>query len=72
MPNYVISTAPGKTILRNYEGVIATYNEPLHYENVCECVECKSKRNSGYSAPLGDDIHQKSSRLERRATISKD
>ncbi|MFP4478602.1 MAG: lysine 2,3-aminomutase [Candidatus Izemoplasmatales bacterium] len=41
MPNYVISQAPGKIILRNYEGVISTYSEPTKeyinqdtYENV--------------------------------------
>ena len=28
MPNYVISSAPGKVILRNYEGFITTYTEP--------------------------------------------
>ncbi len=28
MPNYVISQAPGKIVLRNYEGVITTYTEP--------------------------------------------
>lgn len=28
MPNYVISQAPGKIVLRNYEGVISTYSEP--------------------------------------------
>jgi lysine 2,3-aminomutase len=28
MPNYIISSAPNKVILRNYEGVITTYTEP--------------------------------------------
>lgn len=28
MPNYVVSQAPGKVVLRNYEGVISTYSEP--------------------------------------------
>ena len=37
MPNYIISMAPGKIVLRNYEGVITTYYEPLHYESHCEC-----------------------------------
>lgn len=31
MPNYVISQAPGKVILRNYEGLITTYTEPEDY-----------------------------------------
>jgi lysine 2,3-aminomutase len=32
MPNYVISQAPGKVVLRNYEGFITTYTEPLDYD----------------------------------------
>jgi lysine 2,3-aminomutase len=35
MPNYLISQAPGKVVLRNYEGVISTYSEPGEY-NVSE------------------------------------
>jgi lysine 2,3-aminomutase len=31
MPNYVISQAPGKIVLRNYEGLITTYTEPEDY-----------------------------------------
>lgn len=31
MPNYLISQAPGKVVLRNYEGVLTTYEEPLDY-----------------------------------------
>jgi len=32
MPNYVISQAPGKVVLRNFEGFITTYQEPLDYD----------------------------------------
>jgi len=32
MPNYVISQAPGKIVLRNYEGFLTTYTEPLDYD----------------------------------------
>lgn len=32
MPNYVLSMAPGKVVLRNYEGFITTYTEPLDYD----------------------------------------
>ncbi len=32
MPNYVLSQAPGKIVLRNYEGFITTYTEPLDYD----------------------------------------
>jgi lysine 2,3-aminomutase len=29
MPQYMVSQAPGKVVLRNFEGYITTYNEPL-------------------------------------------
>jgi len=32
MPNYVVSQAPGKVVLRNFEGFITTYSEPLDYD----------------------------------------
>ncbi len=32
MPNYVVSVAPGKVVLRNYEGFITTYAEPMDYD----------------------------------------
>ena len=32
MPQYVISQAPGKVVLRNYEGYITTYEEPMDYD----------------------------------------
>jgi lysine 2,3-aminomutase len=32
MPNYAISQAPGKVVLRNFEGFITTYTEPLDYD----------------------------------------
>lgn len=32
MPNYVLSQSPGKIVLRNYEGFITTYREPLDYD----------------------------------------
>src|SRR5574344_1836726 len=40
MPNYVISQSPGKVILRNFEGVITTYTEPLDYKEECSCKKC--------------------------------
>ena len=44
MPNYVISQAPGKVVLRNYEGVITTYTEPEDYKfDKCNCKYCKEK-----------------------------
>ena len=32
MPQYLISQAPGKVVLRNYEGYITTYEEPGDYD----------------------------------------
>jgi lysine 2,3-aminomutase len=32
MPNYILSQAPGKVVLRNFEGFITTYTEPLDYD----------------------------------------
>jgi lysine 2,3-aminomutase len=71
MPNYVISMAPGKTILRNYEGVIATYNEPTQYANICQCDTCKATR-AGHQGGhfLGDHSTTQSDRLERRQHLS--
>lgn len=43
MPSYVISRSYNKLILRNFEGVITTYNEPEEYtDNECElnCRDC--------------------------------
>ena len=43
MPNYLISWSTNKVVLRNYEGVISTYQEPESYEQVyCDrnCEEC--------------------------------
>ena len=44
MPQYVISQAPGRVVLRNFEGVITTYTEPTEYHNECNCPECQAAR----------------------------
>lgn len=46
MPQYVISQAPGKVVLRNFEGVITTYTEPAEYHQDCHCPECEAKRKN--------------------------
>lgn len=33
MPQYQLSNSPNKVVLRNYEGIITTYEEPLEYEH---------------------------------------
>ncbi|MFW5857924.1 MAG: lysine 2,3-aminomutase, partial [Planctomycetota bacterium] len=43
MPNYLISWSTNKVVLRNYEGVITTYQEPDSYEpHFCDrkCAKC--------------------------------
>lgn len=48
MPNYLITLATNKVVLRNYEGVITTYQEPDCYEPVfCDrnCEECRLQLN---------------------------
>lgn len=46
MPNYLISQGPGRVVLRNFEGKIATYYEPDHYEDACDCDACQSGKDS--------------------------
>jgi len=48
MPNYLITLATNKVVLRNYEGVITTYQEPESYEPVfCDrnCAKCRLDLN---------------------------
>ncbi len=53
MPQYIISQTPGKVILRNYEGVITTYTEPVSLEPVpCSYEDCKSS-NYHYEGVAG-------------------
>lgn len=44
MPNYVISQGFSKIILRNFEGVITTYEEPQNYTPGCTCEVCRGER----------------------------
>ncbi len=67
MPNYVISQAPGKIVLRNYEGVISTYTEPTDYHNHQD-----NGSYSGVSALLaGNKISLEPKDLERKKRILK-
>lgn len=56
MPNYIISQAPGKTILRNNEGMITTYYGPTHYDNQCECEDCIAARNGIFDPELSSKV----------------
>lgn len=44
MPNYVISQSNDKVILRNFEGVITSYQEPSEYKPDCHCDVCSGKK----------------------------
>jgi lysine 2,3-aminomutase len=48
MPQYLISQAPGKVVLRNFEGYITTYNEPLGNDYTGHTVA-----RPEHNAPLG-------------------
>lgn len=39
MPQYLISQSPDRVVLRNYEGVIATYTQPQDYQSP-DCSNC--------------------------------
>ena len=54
MPQYIISQAPAKVILRNYEGVITTYTEPVDLPEMdCVCDYCTGKKEYHYEGVAG-------------------
>lgn len=56
MPQYLISQAPGRVVLRNYEGYIATYEEPTDYDSgMIEHLDRQSthRREPGQSGVAG-------------------
>jgi lysine 2,3-aminomutase len=56
MPNYLISYSDHKVVLRNYEGYITTYEEPLEYKqhDRASCKSCqKARPEPGQSGVLG-------------------
>jgi len=68
MPNYIISQAPGRTILRNYEGMITTYHGPTNYDNECNCEDCIAARNGIFDPEITSHVKldQYNSRRKRR------
>jgi lysine 2,3-aminomutase len=56
MPNYIISQAPGKTILRNYEGMITTYYGPTNYDNECNCEDCVAAREGKFDPEIASNV----------------
>jgi lysine 2,3-aminomutase len=46
MPDYLISSTTERVILRNYEGVITSYAEPKHQDEIaCNCDYCTGKKS---------------------------
>lgn len=66
MPTYIISQAPGKVVLRNFEGVITTYTEPAEYKNECHCEDCDSKEEGVASLLRGDRLSLEPEGLARK------
>ncbi len=50
MPDYKISQGNTRVVLRNFEGVITTYEEPDNYTPSCHCKDCE--KQIGVSALL--------------------
>jgi lysine 2,3-aminomutase len=44
MPSYLISQSPEKVVLRNFEGVITSYEQPTSYDSDCHCAVCEGKK----------------------------
>ncbi|HOJ01864.1 MAG TPA: lysine 2,3-aminomutase [Anaerolineaceae bacterium] len=56
MPNYLISASDHKVVLRNYEGFITTYEEPIDYQphDAGHCAYCQQKNvEPGQAGVLG-------------------
>lgn len=69
MPNYLISQGVGKVILRNYEGVITTYTEPMNYGNetaVANDVRLKTEGVSALMCGKADSISLEPDNLDRK------
>jgi lysine 2,3-aminomutase len=73
MPNYVVSQAPGKVILRNFEGVITTYSEPENYHSECTCEDCKAHHLDGISGLLeGNRVSMEPEFLKRKERMNRE
>ena len=66
MPTYIISQAPGKVVLRNFEGVITTYTEPSDYKNECHCEDCKANEEGVAALLRGDGLSLEPEGLSRK------
>jgi len=53
LPQYLISRSDKKVILRNFEGNIYSYTEPVHTESECHCADCNNKKGKNSPGPAG-------------------
>ena len=73
MPNYLISQAPGKVVLRNFEGVITTYSEPTDYQSSCDHEHNQKNHTQGVSSLLeGERISIEPESYERKERINRE
>ncbi len=54
-PNYIISQSPGRIVLRNFEGFITTYQEPLDYDPFA--IDSQNDLIEARSEPGQDGVH---------------
>ncbi len=56
-PQYLLSQAPGKVVLRNYEGFISTYTEPEQYAKhdptTCPSCQARAAQEKGQQGVMG-------------------
>lgn len=75
MPNYILSQAPGKVVIRNFEGVITTYTEPDDYKSECHCEWCEAQKKKTVKGVIsllhGEQLSLEPTELERRERIRK-
>jgi lysine 2,3-aminomutase len=55
MPNYLLSMSDSRVVLRNYEGLISTYTQPVDYRphDRASCAFCQSRRDEGDQESVG-------------------
>lgn len=73
MPHYLISMSPTKVVLRNYEGVIATYAEPQYIDEGWESINGVEGNYTGVAQLLEskDNRSIEPANLERRRRSAK-
>ena len=59
-------------MLRNYEGVTSTYNQPMDYKDDCQCDDCLKETKDGIAGLLaGDRISLEPQNLNRKKRKNK-